>query len=172
MLFAVGLLLTVAAASLVPVPEDAREEGESAVEAGEPGPESGAADPVELTFSVDGPPGAAGSAGEGPPGEPGAPDEREQPSEAPTQTAGSDERVVVTVSAREPGEVALEGLGLVEPVGPGTPAVFDLFTDSTGEFAVLYRPVDGRERRVGTLAVVSKTSPESGRAAEPEVERE
>ena len=54
-----------------------------------------------------------------------------------------DERVVVTVAADEPGQVELEGLGRLEPVVPGTPAVFDLFTDVPGRFPVVLTPVDG-----------------------------
>jgi len=173
LLFAIGLALTAAAASLVPVPDSTQEEGESGQAEPEAGSsESGAgaagsgstdADAVELRFSAGEPPDEAAS--------PDEPDEPDPPDQPPTETAGSGEHVIVTVTARDPGVVSLDGLGLVEPVGPRTPAVFDLFTDSTGEFDVLYAPVEGRERRVGTLAVVSEISPESGGAAEPEAER-
>lgn len=160
LLFAIGLALTAAAASLVPVPDSTQEEGESGQAEPEAGSsESGAgaagsgstdADAVELRFSAGEPPDEAASADDR--GEVDRPDPPDQP---PTETAGSGEHVIVTVTARDPGVVSLDGLGLVEPVGPRTPAVFDLFTDSTGEFDVLYAPVEGRERRVGTLAVAS-----------------
>lgn len=143
LLFAIGLLATAAAAALVPVPEAAREGDESAQ------PEADAAgstgdDVVEIGFSADAP--ARPSAG--PKRANSAP-----PREPPTETAGSDERVIVTVTARRPGEVFLDGLGRVESVAPRTPAVFDLFTDSTGEFDVRYAPVEGGERTIGTLVV-------------------
>ncbi|MBA2567423.1 MAG: hypothetical protein ACR2IN_08535 [Thermoleophilaceae bacterium] len=145
LLFGIGLLVTAAAASLVPAPESPRE----GVESGEPQTAgAGSADDaaVEIAFS-------ANSAGQ--PADGAERRESSIPAEPPTKTAGSGERVIVTVTSRDPGQVSLDGLGLVESVGPGTPAVFDLFTDSTGEFDVLYAPVEGGERRVGTLAVVS-----------------
>ena len=153
LLFAIGLLVTAAAASLVPVPEAARESEESdqseTSEAGSAGDEA-----VEVRFSADAPaqPDAGPEHGKSAP-----------PREPPTETAGSGEHVVLTVTARRPGEVFLDGLGRVESVGPGTPAVFDLFTDSTGEFDVLYAPVEGSERTIGTLAVVAGDAP----AADP-----
>lgn len=157
LLFGIGLLVTVAAASLVPAPQPP---GES-VESGQPDPAgAGAAGDaaVEIAFSADpaGQPADGAERGEG-----------SAPAESPTETAGSGEHVIVTVTSRDPGQVSLDGLGLVQSVGPRTPAVFDLFTDRTGEFDVLYEPVVGGERRVGTLAVTSEGSPEAGRAAEP-----
>lgn len=66
----------------------------------------------------------------------------------------SGRRVVVTVSSPEPGEVMLEGLGRIEPVSPGTPAIFDLLPDRAGEFEVRFEPAGtGDPRLVGTLAV-------------------
>lgn len=63
-------------------------------------------------------------------------------------------RVVVTVSSGEPGEITLEGLGRVEPVNPGTPAVFDLFPDRAGEFEVRFESAgEGEPRRIGMLVV-------------------
>ena len=175
LLFAIGLALTAAASSLVPVPDSTQEEGESgqaepeagSSESGAAGSGSTDADAVELRFSAGEPADEAAS-----PDDRGEVDRPDPPDQPPTETAGSGEHVIVTVTARDPGVVSLDGLGLVEPVGPRTPAVFDLFTDSTGEFDVLYAPVEGRERRVGTLVVASEISPESGGAAEPEAERE
>ena len=145
LLFAIGLVVTAAAASLVPVPDAAREGDE----VGQPEPDgAGSVDDaaVEVRFSADAPARPADVAERG---------ERPARVEPPTETAGSNEHVIVTVTSRDPGQVSLDGLGLIEPVGPRTPAVFDLFTDSTGDFDVLYTPVEGSERRIGTLAVVA-----------------
>ena len=131
--FGIVLLLTAAAASFVPVPEEARQ-GEDepatteAMESRAPFARAGE-DTAEVGFEAIG-----------------------KPREA---TVEPNTRAVVTVEAREPGQVELEGLGLIESVEPGTPAVFDLFTDRAGRFEVLYSPVDGDEERVGTLIVAA-----------------
>jgi hypothetical protein len=70
-----------------------------------------------------------------------------------TKTVAVREHVVLTVSAKQPGEVGLEGFGLTAGVEPRTPAVFDLFPAEPGRHAVLYRPVGGEPRRAGTLVV-------------------
>lgn len=166
LLFAVGLLLATAAASLVPVPQDAGQtEGEEPAptteEAGSPDDEptqvrlsaTGDADDEPPAGGEDGQSPSAG--GERPPGgEDGASGSGEaDTAQRPTETVPSGERVIVRVSAREPGQASIEGLGLIEAVGPRTPAVFDLFTDRPGEFDVLYTPIGGQERRLGTLAI-------------------
>ena len=63
------------------------------------------------------------------------------------------EHVVVEVTAVRPGEVALEGLGLLQPVAPGTPAAFDLLPSRPGRYAVTFRPPAGRPAPLGTLVV-------------------
>ena len=61
---------------------------------------------------------------------------------------------VVTVLAREPGLVELDGLGLSDTAEPGTPARFDVLSTRPGRFAVLFTPAGEPEReRVGTLVV-------------------
>ncbi len=70
-----------------------------------------------------------------------------------TQTVQLDERVIVTVAVPKPGRVELDGLGRLQTTAPGTPAVFDLFTDRLGRFPVLYTPAEGDDRVVGTLVV-------------------
>lgn len=162
LLFAIGLLVTAAAASLVPVPEAARD-GEGTAEPEAAG-DSSSDTAIEVRFSADD---RARALGDGAPPTSGV----RGVSATPTETVARDERVVVTVTARAPGEVFLDGLGRVESVGPRTPAVFDLFTDTAGRFDVLYTPVDGAERPIGTLAVGSE-APGSGDAGEPAVDRE
>jgi hypothetical protein len=81
------------------------------------------------------------------------------------ETVDRGRHVVLTISAPEPGEVAIEDLGLTASVGPGTPATFDLFTDRRGRFVVTYEPVDGAPRRVGTLVVEGGEPEPAGRRA-------
>lgn len=66
----------------------------------------------------------------------------------------SGRRVVLTVRSAELGGITLEGLGRVEPVNPGTPAVFDLLPDRAGEFEVRFEPAGkGEPRQIGMLVV-------------------
>lgn len=134
--FGILLLLTAAAASFVPVPtEPPRDGGETQPADGrgtspeaEPGPGDTAPDDA-VTVRFD--------AGE----------------EPRTETVLEGTQVIVTVVASEPGEVELEGLGRFANVEEETPALLDLFTDQTGRFDVLLTPVEGQERRIGTLVV-------------------
>lgn len=82
--------------------------------------------------------------------------------DAPTKRVDSGEQVIVTVSAETPGEIDFEGLGLSEPVDPLAPAVFDLFTDSPGRYDVLFTPIEGEQRPVGTLVVEEPSDSEAG----------
>lgn len=134
LLVAILLLLTAAAGSLVQVPEETEAPEDTATErlqqpeTGEGrAPASGPAETREVAFGADRPP-----------------SRRSVPLEA---------HVIVTVDAPASGEVELEGLDLLQPVEPRTPAVFDLFTDRAGSFDVLYTPVEDETRRIGTLTV-------------------
>jgi hypothetical protein len=169
LLFAVGLLLATAAASLVPVPQDAEqtesEQPEPTTEdTGSPEDEriqvrfsatarSGDDEPRVRAEEGPSPQGHGQPPAQSETGEDDAADEADA-RERSTETVPSGERVIVRVSASAPGQASIEGLGLIEPVGPRTPVVFDLFTDQPGEFEVLYTPVDGPPRRLGTLAIV------------------
>ena len=62
-------------------------------------------------------------------------------------------RAVVTVAAHRPGEVRLEGLGLVASADALTPAVFDVVPGRPGRFAVVFAPAGEPARRAGTLIV-------------------
>ncbi len=142
------MLLAVVAASLVPPPEEAQENGgsgEDQTETIEPAPSSpaGPAGAVEVKFD------AVRSTDSRRRTERG---QRPGPA-SKTQAVQIDERVVVTVAVPKPGRVELEGLGLLQTTTPGTPALFDVFTDRAGRFAVLYTPAEGDDRVVGTLVV-------------------
>lgn len=65
---------------------------------------------------------------------------------------GAAATVTVTVSA--PGQVTVEGLGLVSAAEPLTPASFPVHADTIGRYPVLFTPPgDDRTRRLGTLVV-------------------
>jgi hypothetical protein len=68
-----------------------------------------------------------------------------------TVTAGA--HVIVSVGVAKPGQVELEGLGLVASAEPATPAVFDVVPDDPGRFDALFTPIDGASRRARTLVV-------------------
>lgn len=131
LVLAIILLVTAAAASIVPAPEEPAPErperseppgAEAVVPPADPG--GGA---TEVVFSAQGKPQA--------------------------RSVEQDSHVIVTVEGPELGEVELAGLGRIAPLAPQTPAIFDLFTDRPGRFPVLYMPADGGERRLGTLVV-------------------
>ena len=71
------------------------------------------------------------------------------------QRVPAGDHVIVSVAALEPGQIGLGDFDLVADVGPNTPAGFDLLPTRPGRYPVTYRPSLGRERRVGTLAVVA-----------------
>jgi hypothetical protein len=141
------MLLAVVAASLVPPPEEAKNDGasgEDRTETVEPAPTS-PADPGAVDVKFD----AVRSKDR-----PGRAERRQSSAQtSKTQTVQLEERVTVTVTVPKPGRVELEGLGLLQTTTPGTPALFDLFTDRAGRFAVLYTPAEGDDRVVGTLVV-------------------
>jgi hypothetical protein len=58
----------------------------------------------------------------------------------------------LTVSAREPGDVILEGLGLRQTADPLSPAHFELLASPRGNHAVTFVPLEGKSRVVGRLS--------------------
>lgn len=62
-------------------------------------------------------------------------------------------QAIVRVEARVAGQIELAGLGLIEPVTPGTPAVFDLLASRAGRFEVRLVSVAGERTRLGLLEV-------------------
>ena len=109
-------------ASIVPPPEDPEERDE---ERSLPAAAPPRAAPGALSFSAAGPP--------------------------RTRRAAAGTRVSVVVAVREPGDVAIEGLGLRASAEPRTPARFDLVAHPDGRYAVVFVPITGRERLAGRL---------------------
>jgi hypothetical protein len=72
----------------------------------------------------------------------------------PVRQVRGGSHLVVRVEAREAGDVEIAGLGLVQPVSPGTPAVFDVLANRPGRYAVSLRAVGGERIELGTLAVI------------------
>lgn len=63
----------------------------------------------------------------------------------------------LAVAVDQPGDVALEGLGLTAAAEPATPARFDLLIGSPGRFRVLLTPSAGGEpRAIGRVEAVAK----------------
>jgi hypothetical protein len=141
--FGILLLLTAAATSFVPVPEEEAAGPTDTTTDEQPGEfQPDRSEPVELSFEVGGKP--------------------------RTVDVELNQRVVLTVEAKEPGEVELEGLGRILNVDPTAPAVFDIFTDSRGLFDVIYTPVEGGERTVASVRVgPAPSEPESGATPQP-----
>jgi hypothetical protein len=65
--------------------------------------------------------------------------------------------VIVTVEVPQAGQVELQGLAQIEDAEADTPATFDLFLDQPGRYRVVFTPVKGRSRRLGTL--LARTAP-------------
>lgn len=148
LILAVALLVTAVGASLVPQPgvEDSAPEDEQAAEQGRPAEgEPAGADATTIVFDARRPP--------------------------KTARLPADRHVVVTVRANAPGQVEIEDLGRVEQVDPLAPATFDLFTDRNGAFDLVYQPVEGPPRRLGTIVVNEGTKPERPRARAQPIEQ-
>ncbi len=148
------MLLAVAAASLVPPPEDVGDDRpEGSGERTEAAPALGpAGDAIEVEFRA-GPSEEDRSAGPGRASGASRGRDRGETRASKTRSVELGKRVIVSVTTPRPGGVELEGLGRLQAAAPGAPTVFDLFTDSPGRFDVLYTPADGDERVVGTLVV-------------------
>jgi hypothetical protein len=62
----------------------------------------------------------------------------------------------VEVSVDEPGDVAIPGMGLIEPAEPLTPARFDILANSPGRYELTFTPADGDPSEpAGSLVVTS-----------------
>jgi hypothetical protein len=75
------------------------------------------------------------------------------PEEPPVRRVRTGAHVVLRVSAREPGSVEIPGLGLIQPVGPGTPTLFDLLASRAGRFDVHLVAANGERTKLGSLLV-------------------
>jgi hypothetical protein len=71
----------------------------------------------------------------------------------PQRAVRNGSHVIVRVEAGIAGNVEISGLGLIEPVAPGTPAVFDVLANRTGRYDVNLLSVAGERTEVGALVV-------------------
>jgi hypothetical protein len=72
-------------------------------------------------------------------------------------------QVVARVRTPRAGEVVFERLGLIETATPAAPASFDLLLEEAGSYDAVFRPTEGRARRVGTLVVEPGSRAAGGR---------
>ena len=63
--------------------------------------------------------------------------------------------VAIRVEAGVAGDVEIPGLGLIQPVAPGTPAVFDVLATRAGRYDVSLRSVAAERTKLGTLQVAN-----------------
>ena len=63
--------------------------------------------------------------------------------------------LAIRVEAGVAGDVEIPGLGLIQPVAPGTPAVFDVLANRTGRFDLSLRSVAAERTKLGTLEVAN-----------------
>jgi hypothetical protein len=75
------------------------------------------------------------------------------PEVPPERRVRTGAHVVLRVSARQPGNVEIPGLGLLQPVAPGTPAVFDLLATRPGRYDVQLVTLSSERTKLGTLLV-------------------
>ena len=73
--------------------------------------------------------------------------------EPPVRRARVGAHVVLRVTAAVAGNVEIPGLGLLQAIAPGAPAVFDLLTRRPGRYDVTLVNVAGERTKLGTLAV-------------------
>jgi hypothetical protein len=70
------------------------------------------------------------------------------------------DQVALTVRSASPGQVEIPAFGLLEDVGPGAPARFDLLPQRTGSFDVR---LAGSGRPIGRLVVRPREAERAGR---------
>jgi hypothetical protein len=71
----------------------------------------------------------------------------------PERSVRNGSHVIVRVQSGIAGNVEIPELGLIEPVEPGTPAVFDLLASRSGRYEIALVSVAGERTRLGTLVV-------------------
>jgi hypothetical protein len=87
---------------------------------------------------------------------PAAPAQLEFAPEAkpPTEELDAGRAATVTVRVAQPGQVAIDGLGLSATADPLTPARFDVLSDDEGSYPLRLHPADGAEALIiGTLRI-------------------
>ncbi len=63
--------------------------------------------------------------------------------------------MLISVRVDEPGEVTVPDLGLFAPGSPELEAKFDIFADRPGLYSVIFTPLGGSPRRIGSLLVAA-----------------
>jgi len=77
-----------------------------------------------------------------------------------TETVRAETAATVEASVEEPGEVRIDGLGLITQATPLTPARFDVLSTRPGRYPVRFRAVpDSESRLLGFLQVVPAPAP-------------
>lgn len=77
-----------------------------------------------------------------------------------TETLEAGIAATVTASVEEPGEVSIDGLGLIAQADPLVPARFDVLSTRPGRYAVRFTAVpDSKSRLLGILQVVPAPLP-------------
>jgi len=77
-----------------------------------------------------------------------------------TETVRAETAATVEASVEEPGEVRIDGLGLIAQATPLTPARFDVLSTRPGRYPVRFRAVpDSESRLLGFLQVVPAPAP-------------
>ena len=80
--------------------------------------------------------------------------------EPKTETLKAGTAATVRVRVQEPGQVSIEGLGLIGQAASLTPARFDVLSTRPGRYEVRFTAVsDGRSRLLGFLQVVPAPLP-------------
>ena len=75
------------------------------------------------------------------------------PEVPPVRRVRTGAHIVLRVSARQSGSVEIPGLGLLQPVEPGTPALFDLLASRPGRYDVNLVATGAERTKLGTLVV-------------------
>ena len=75
------------------------------------------------------------------------------PETPPDRRVRAGAHVILRVSARQSGSVEVPALGLIQPVEPDTPALFDLIAARPGRYDVNLLSTDAESTRLGTLVV-------------------
>ena len=75
------------------------------------------------------------------------------PETPPVRRVRAGAHVILRVSARQAGSVEIPALGLIQPVEPGTPALFDLIASRPGRYDVNLLSTGAESTRLGTLFV-------------------
>jgi len=77
-----------------------------------------------------------------------------------TETLKTGTAATVTVAGRDPGEVRIDGLGLIAVAAPVAPARLEVLSNKPGRYPVRFRAVpDSQSRLLGILQIVPAPLP-------------